>query len=99
VRADGEVVAGEREGKIREAVTLVTLNRVLSVEGLLGTNLLVPIQLLADDPCYVPSSTYRSSARVEGRAMSEVPVSSITPVLSSSAVSSPKVMASRSTSQ
>ena len=34
-----------------------------------------------------------------GRAMREVPVSRMTPVLSSSAVSSPKVMASRSTSQ
>lgn len=43
--------------------------------------------------------TYRSSARVEGRAMREVPVSRITPVLSSSAVASPKVMESRSTSQ
>ena len=43
--------------------------------------------------------TYRSSAMVDGRAMREVPVSSITPVFSRSAVESPKVIASRSTSQ
>ena len=43
--------------------------------------------------------THRSSAKVDGRAIKEVPVSRMTPVLSSSAVASPKVMASRSTSQ
>jgi hypothetical protein len=46
-----------------------------------------------------PESAYKSSAMVEGRAMRDVPVSSITPVLSISAVSLPNVMASRSTSQ
>lgn len=42
VSRDGEVVAGEREGEVGQTVTLVALNSVLSVEGLLGTNLLVP---------------------------------------------------------
>src|SRR5205809_4881520 len=68
---------------------------------------LAPISLLLRRPCrqhHNPHEdgrhwTYRSSASVEGRAMSEVPVSRMTPVLSSSALSLPKVMASRSTSQ
>lgn len=43
VGADGEVVAGEGEGHVRQRVTLLTLDGVLSGEGLLGTNLLVPV--------------------------------------------------------
>ncbi|KAH8635642.1 Vacuolar protease A [Alternaria alternata] len=39
--ADGEVVAGKSEGEVGQTVTLVTLNRVLAVEALLGTDLLV----------------------------------------------------------
>jgi hypothetical protein len=38
---DGEVVSSEGEGEVGQTVTLVTLNSVLSVETLLGTNLLV----------------------------------------------------------
>jgi hypothetical protein len=41
-RANGEVVAGEREGKVGQTVALVALNRVLAVEALLGADLLVP---------------------------------------------------------
>jgi hypothetical protein len=43
VGADGEVVAGKREGKVGQTVALVALNRVLAVEALLGTDLLVPV--------------------------------------------------------
>jgi hypothetical protein len=96
---NGEVVSSEGEGEVGQTVTLVALNSVLSVESLLGTNLLVA----ANDQRYILhvrlGETYRSSAMVEGRAMRDVPVSRITPVLSISAVSLPKVMASRSTSQ
>jgi hypothetical protein len=41
--ADSEVVAGEREGEVGQTVALVALNRVLAVEALLGTDLLVPV--------------------------------------------------------
>jgi hypothetical protein len=58
---------------------------------------LVEISIRAVD--YIDGGTYRSSAIVEGRAIREVPVSSMTPVLSRSAVESPKVIESRSTSQ
>lgn len=43
---DGEVVATEGEGEVGKRVALVTLNSVLSSEGLLGTELLVPIDRL-----------------------------------------------------
>jgi len=41
VRADGEVVAGKGESKVRERVTLVALDGVLAVVTLLGADLLV----------------------------------------------------------
>ena len=41
VGADGEVVAAQGEGQVRQRVTLVTLDRVLSSEALGGTDLLV----------------------------------------------------------
>lgn len=44
ISADGEVVAGEGESKVRKAITLVTLDSVLTVESLFRTNLLVPMQ-------------------------------------------------------
>ena len=50
-------------------------------------------------PKEVIESAYMSSAMVVGRAMSEVPVSKITPVFSNSATLSPKPMALNSTSQ
>jgi hypothetical protein len=43
IGADGEVVAGKREGEVGQTVALVALNRVLAVEALLGTDLLVPV--------------------------------------------------------
>ena len=62
-----------------------------------------PISLLLRDVRLQPKKektyTYSSSARVAGSAMSDVPVSRMTPVLSSSAVASPNEIASRSTSQ
>lgn len=42
---NGEVVSGEREGKIGQSVALVALNSVLTVERLLGTDFLVPINV------------------------------------------------------
>jgi len=97
---DGEVVASERECKVREAITLIAFNRILSVKRLLCANLFVPnICELKFSKKKSGKNTYRSSAMVEGRAIREVPVSRITPVLSISAVSLPKVIASRSTSQ
>jgi hypothetical protein len=36
-------MAGECKGQVRQAVALVTLNRVLAVETLLGSNLFVSI--------------------------------------------------------
>ena len=41
VGGDGEVVAGEGEAEVRQRVTLVTLNGVLAIVALLGTDLLV----------------------------------------------------------
>jgi hypothetical protein len=38
---DGKVMSSESKGEVGQTVTLVTLNSVLSVESLLGTNLLV----------------------------------------------------------
>jgi hypothetical protein len=43
VRVDGEVVASERESKVGQTVALAALDRVLTVEALLGTNLLVAV--------------------------------------------------------
>jgi hypothetical protein len=44
VGSNGEVVSGERKGEVGQTVTLVALNRVLAVEALLCTNLLVSVQ-------------------------------------------------------
>ena len=44
---DGKVVAGEGESQIGEAVTLLTLDGVLTVVGLLRTHLLVAVKQLA----------------------------------------------------
>jgi hypothetical protein len=41
VSTDGEVVAGQSEGEVGQTVTLVALNGVLAVVGLLSTDLLV----------------------------------------------------------
>lgn len=95
---NGEVVASQGKRQVGQTVTLVTVNGVLTVEALLGANLLVPVALLAVIMA-IGRETYRSSARVEGRAMREVPVSRMAPVLSRSAVASPKVMESSWTSQ
>src|SRR5687768_4959853 len=43
VGADGEVKAGEGEAEVGKRITLVALDGVLSIERLLGTNLLVPV--------------------------------------------------------
>lgn len=43
VSGDGEVVAAESESHVRQRVTLLTLDSVLSSERLLGTDLLVPM--------------------------------------------------------
>ena len=108
VRPDLEVITGEGECEIGETVALGAVNGVLAVEGLLRTNLFVPVivTLKLAKKRYETITvhnraevTYRSSAMVDGRAIREVPVSRITPVLSMSARSLPNVMASRSTSQ
>lgn len=41
IGADGEVVAGQGEGEVGQAITLIALHAVLTSEALLGTNLLV----------------------------------------------------------
>lgn len=46
VGTDSEVVATEGKGEVGKRVTLLTFDGVLSSEGLLGTNLLVPIDRL-----------------------------------------------------
>jgi len=43
VWADGEIVAGKREGHIWKFVALVAIDSVLTVESLFGANLFVPI--------------------------------------------------------
>lgn len=42
VRADGKVVPSQSKGQVWEAVTLLTLNSILTVEGLLSAKLPVP---------------------------------------------------------
>lgn len=100
VGANGELVTTQGEGEVRQRVTLVTLDTVLTSEALGGTNLLVPVGWVSK---YVTKtrgkSTYSSSAMVEGRAMREVPVSRMTPVFSSSATLLPRAMELSSTSQ
>lgn len=103
VGGDGEVVAGQGQGQVRQRVALVAFDGVLTVPGLRCTNFLVPtLRRLALDFSLHPNwtaFTYKSSAMVEGKAMREVPVSRMTPVFSSSATLSPKATASKSTSQ
>ena len=45
--ADGEVVATEGEGEIRERINLVTFDAVLSSKSLFGTDFFVPVGELA----------------------------------------------------
>ena len=101
VRGDGELVAAQTKSEVGQGRTLLAVNIVLAQPVLGGTDLLVPviIKLAYIHMEYCCFETYRSSARVEGRAMREVPVSRMTPVLSSSATLSPRAMESKSTSQ
>ena len=104
---DAEVVTSKIESQIRQGVTLLAFDIVLACPRFLGTNFLVTA---GEHPMLVKEKrkelrthrmqgTYRSSARVEGKAMREVPVSRITPVSSRSATSLPKAIALKSTSQ
>ena len=92
-------MTGEGEGHVWERVSLLTLHGILTVESLLSANLFVPSLFQFLIRTKTTNNTYKSSAKVDGRAIKEVPVSRIIPVLSSSAVASPNVIASRSTSQ
>lgn len=100
IRGDCEVITRQGEAHVGEGITFRALDGVLPVVRSLGTELLVPTSESKHSfPTFVGCLTYKSSARVEGNAIKEVPVSRMTPVLSSSAVASPNVIASRSTSQ
>lgn len=94
-------MAAQTKCEVGQGGTLLAVNIVLAQPVLGGTNLLVPviIKLAYIHMEYCCLGTYRSSARVEGKAMREVPVSRMTPVLSSSATLSPRAMESKSTSQ
>lgn len=102
IRANGEVVASQSHGEVGQRVALRAVDSVLAVPRLRSTNLLVAE--CQSEMTIVGISgkdilTYRSSARVEGRAIREVPVSRMAPVSSSSATLSPNAIASKSTSQ
>jgi hypothetical protein len=42
-RSDGEIVAGKSETHVGEAISLLAINRILSIKGLLGTYFAVPV--------------------------------------------------------
>lgn len=79
-------MTSEGEGHLRELVPLIAFYSVLSVESLRSTNFFVPSLRQPQIRNAAATRTYRSSAKVDGRAIREVPVSRMMPVLSSSAV-------------
>lgn len=92
VGGDAEVVTSQVEGEVRQTVPLRAVNRVLPGPALLSTNFTVPIGKSVSGTKLDGEFTHKSSARSEGRAIRDVPVSSAAPVFSSSATSSPKAM-------
>jgi hypothetical protein len=97
-----KVVSGEGKGDIGKRGHFLTINRISTIPRLLCSDFLVqqlPALTLMISAKRDFLGLWYTSARSEGRAIREVPVSMAAPVFSNSSVSSPKEKLSRLTSQ